>query len=182
MALIINLILLAFSESGSHQGGILDVNPGLIFWTAITFLLLFLILKKVAWKPILKSLDDREKFISDSLEKAENARKEAERLFEENKANLAKAEEETQKIILQGREYAEKLKDQIIEESKNEAKKIMDAATSEIQRKNQEAMNTLKEQIVEIAVNAAEKIIRENLDKELQKKIVDKYIQELPKN
>ncbi len=182
MALIINFILLAFSESGSHQGGILDVNPGLIIWTAFTFVVLLIILGKFAWKPILKSLDDREKFISDSLEKAENARKEAERLFEENKANLAKAEEETQKIILQGREYAEKLKDQIIEESKNEAKKIMDAATSEIQRKNQEAMNNLKEQIVEIAVNAAEKIIRENLDKELQKKIVDKYIQELPKN
>lgn len=182
MAYIVLNILLAFSEGTEHQGGLLDVNPGVIIWTVITFVILLIILRSVAWKPILNSLNERTTFISDSLEKAENARKEAERLFEENKANLAKADEEAQKVIDQGREYAEKLKSQIIEDSKTEAKKIIDAATVEIESKNQEAMANLKEQIVDIAVSAAEKIIRENLDKEKQKAIVDKYIEELPKN
>jgi F-type H+-transporting ATPase subunit b len=182
MASILMNIVFAFSGGGEQKGGLLDVNPGLIIWTVITFVILLFILKKVAWKPILNSLKEREKFISDSLEKAEIAQKEAEKLFEENKANLAKADEEAQKIITQGREYADKLKTQIIDESKIEAKKIVEAATSEIERKNKEAMASLKEQIVEIAVNAAEKIIRENLDKDKQKNIVDKYIQELSKN
>ena len=77
---------------------------------------------------------------------------------------------------------AEKLKAQIIEESKTEARKMITSATAEIERKYQEAMATLKEEIVEIAVNASGKIIRESLDKEKQKTIIDKYIQELPKN
>jgi F-type H+-transporting ATPase subunit b len=169
-------------ETEEHKGGLLDVNPGLIFWTAITVLFLVLILKKVAWKPILGALDAREKFIKESLEKSETARAEAEILLKENKANLARAEEDAQKIIEQGREFAEKLKTQIINESKNEARKIIDDAGAEIKRKNEEAFIELKTQVALIAIQAAEKILRENLDKEKQINITNKFIDELPKN
>lgn len=168
--------------SGGEKGGLLDVSPGLIIWTTVTFIFLFFILKKLAWKPILSSLNERESFIKDSLEKAEVAQKEAQKLLEENNANLAKAEEEAQKIIAQGRDYAEKLKNQIIDESKAQGKKMVEDATAEIDRKNREAFEKLKDQIADIAINAAEKIIRENLDKEKQKVIVDKFIDQLPKN
>jgi len=181
MAAILNLAFLAFSGNG-ESGGLLNVNPGLIFWVTITFLLLLWILKKMAWKPILKSLDDRENFIKDSITNAENANKEAEKLLEENKNILTKAEEESQKIIEQGREYSESLKKQMLDESKSEAKKMIVDATSEIDRKNQEAFNKLKDQVADIAIEAAEKIIRENLDKEKQRKIVDKYLKNLNKN
>ena len=96
--------------SGGAMGGPLDVNPGLILWTVVTFVILLLILKKVAWKPILNSLSERESFIKDSLEKAEKAQAEAEKLVAENRENLSKAEEEAKKVIEQGREYAEELK------------------------------------------------------------------------
>ena len=177
-----NLLILAFSGGGEAQGGPLDVNPGVIIWTLVTFVFLLLVLAKLAWKPILKSLSDRENFIKDSLDRAENARKEAEKLIAENKANLLKAEEEGQKVIEQSREYAEKLKNQILDESKVQAKKMIDAAALEIQRKNVEAFNKLKEQVADIAVDAAEKIVRENLDKEKQLKLVGKYIDDLSKN
>jgi len=95
---------------------------------------------------------------------------------------MAKAEEEAQKIIAQGREYAEKVKAQVIEESKIEAKKMIDSAVLAIERKQQESFNNLKEQIADIAVKSAEQIIRENLDKDKQLKIVDKYIQDISKN
>lgn len=171
-----------FSEGGEGNGGLLDVNPGLVFWMLITFLILLFILKKVAWKPILGALDEREKFIKDSLEKSEKARTDAERLLALNQENLNRAEEEAQKIIAQGRDFAEKLKSQIAEESKNEAKKIIDNASAEIKRKQDEAFETLKAQMSELAVQAAEKILRENLDKEKQLRLVNKYIDELPKN
>ena len=106
---LLNNMVFALS-AGGENGGLLDVSPGLIFWTVITFLILLFILKKMAWKPILSSLDERENKIKESLEKAEFARTEAEKLIAENKSNLAKAEEDAQKIIAQGREYAEKLK------------------------------------------------------------------------
>jgi F-type H+-transporting ATPase subunit b len=175
---IIGLIAL----SGDGNGGLLDVSPGLIFWTVVTFIILLVILRKLAWKPILKSLSDRETLIKDSLEKAEIAKQEAEKLIEENKANLDKAEEEAQKIIAQSREYAEKLKTQMLEESNAEAKKRLEEAKVEIDRKSQEAFNQMKEQIASIAVEAAEKIIRENLDEKKQKNLVNKYLDDLSKN
>lgn len=176
------LLVLAFNSGGEASGGPLDVNPGLIIWTFVTFALLVILLKKVAWKPILNSLSEREALIKDSLDKAENARKEAEKLIAENKVGMAKAEEEAQKIVDQGRELAEKLKSQILEESKQSAKKMIENATSEIERKNAEAFNKLKAQVSDIAISAAEKILRENLDKTQQQKIVDKYLEEMNKN
>jgi len=173
------LMLLAFSEGGEKGGSPLDVNPGVILWTVVTFLFLLLILKKIAWKPILNSLSEREKFIKDSLEKADNAQKEAERLIADNKVGLLQAEEEAKKIIEQSREMAEKLKSQILDESKQQAKKMIVDAASEIERKNAEAFNKLKDQVADIAINAAEKILKENLDKNTQVKLVNKYLDEL---
>ncbi|PIQ10058.1 MAG: ATP synthase F0 subunit B [Ignavibacteriales bacterium CG18_big_fil_WC_8_21_14_2_50_31_20] len=181
MAKILNLAFLAFS-SGESSGGLLDVNPGLIFWVVITFVLLLVLLKKIAWGPILNSLNERESFIKDSLEKAEKAQRDAEKLLEENKANLAKAESEAQKIIEQGREYSDKLKSQLLAEAKSTAQKMIAEASSEIERKNREAFNNLKEEVANIAVDAAEKIIRANLDKEKQTKLINDYLDNLNKN
>ncbi len=166
------------------EGGnsLIEVNPGVIIWTVVTFVALLLILKKFAWKPILFALDQREKAIQESLEKAQTAKEEAQKILEQNQVNLAKAEEESKQIINQSRAYAEKLKEQIIHDSKSEAKKIIEEAAAEIERKKDAAFDELKNQVAEIAVHAAEKIIREKLDMEVQKKIVNKYIGEIIKN
>ena len=182
MANILNLAFLVFNEGGESSGGLLDVNPGLIFWVTLTFILLLFLLKKMAWGPILNSLNERENFIKDSIDKAEQARIEAEKLLEENKANLAKAEEEAQKIIEQGREYSEKLKSQLLEESKSEARKMISEAKAEIERKNQEAFKNLKDQVADIAIDAAERIIRTTLDKEKQTELINEYLEDLNKN
>ena len=123
MKTISYLLLLAFSEGAEKGGSPLDVNPGVILWTVVTFVFLLLVLKKIAWKPILNSLNERELFIKNSLEKAEKAQKEAEKLVADNKVNLSKADEEAQKIIEQSRELAEKLRLQILEESKAKPRK-----------------------------------------------------------
>ncbi len=172
-------VLALASEGG---GSLIDVNPGVVFWTFVTFIFLLLILKKFAWKPILTALDQRETAIRESLDKAEIAKQEAQKVLDQNQANLAKAEEESKNIINQSRVYADKLKDQIIQEGRDQARKIINEAAAEIDRKKEAAFNELKSQIAEIAVNAAEKILRENLDKEAQKKIVNKYIGEITKN
>jgi F-type H+-transporting ATPase subunit b len=175
-------ITLAVIASEGGNGGLLDVNPGLMIWTVVTFILLLLILKKVAWKPILSALDKRENDIKEALLQAEKAKDEAKKILEENQASLAKAEEESKKIIEQSRDYAESLKEQMITESKDQAKRIVDEASSEIQRKQDAAFEELKGQIAEIAVNAAEKIIRESLDAQKSKQVVDRYLNEVNKN
>ena len=176
----LNLLIFVFaSESG---GSIVDVNPGVVFWTAVTFIILLLILKKVAWKPILAALDQRESSIRESLEKAEKAKEEAEKILLENKERLAKADEESKKLVNKSRKYAEGLKEQMLKESKEQAQKIVNDATLEIERQRETAFEELKGQVAEIAVLAAEKILKENLNKETQKKIADNYINEITKN
>lgn len=177
--MIFGLLALAPQEGG---GTLLDVNPGLIVWTIITFVLLLLILRKVAWKPILTALDQRETAIRESLEKAEKARQEAIQILKQNEANLARAEEESQKIIEQSRQYAEKLKEQMLQTSKVQAQKIVDDASAEINRRKEAAFDELKADVAEIAVNAAERILKENINAEMNKKLANNYISEITKN
>jgi F-type H+-transporting ATPase subunit b len=174
------LSVLALASEGG--GSLIDVNPGVAVWTLVTFVVLLVILKKFAWKPILTALEQRENAIRESLEKAEKAKDDAQKVLDQNQVNLAKAEEESKQIINQSRAYAEKLKDQIAQESKVQAKKMIEEAAAEIERKKDAAFDELKSQVVEIAISAAEKILRESLDKETQKRIVNKYIGEITKN
>jgi len=175
----VNTLILVLASEGFS---LVEVNPGLIIWTVVTFLVLLFILKRVAWKPILSALDQRETAIKDSLEKAEKAKEEAQKVLQENQASLLKAEEESKKIIEQSRQYAEKLKDQMIKESKEQAQKIVDDASAQIDQKKEAAFNELKTKVAEIAIQAAEKILHENLDKDYHKKLVDRYIEDITKN
>lgn len=180
MLLKLNYLFAFFGAGG--KGGLLDVSPGLVFWTFIIFIILLLLLKKFAWKPILSSLDERDNFIKNSLDQAEKAKLEAEQIMLENKKHLAKAEEESRKVIDLAREYSEKLKEQVLEESRVEAKKMIEVASQEIQRKTQESFNKLKSEIADISISAAEKILKENLDKEKNSALVNKYIEDIPRN
>jgi F-type H+-transporting ATPase subunit b len=174
------LTVLAFTPA--EGGSLIDVNPGVAVWTLVTFVILLVVLKKFAWKPILTTLQQRENAIRESLEKAEKAKEDAQKVLDLNQVNLAKADEESRQIINQSRVYAEKLKEQMNQESKLQAKKLIEEAAAEIERKKDAAFDELKSLVVDIAINAAEKILRENLNKETQTKIVDKYIGEITKN
>jgi F-type H+-transporting ATPase subunit b len=175
-----NFIIFAFAPEAG--GSLIDVNPGLIFWTVVTFLILLFVLKKVAWKPILTALDQREASIRESIERAEKARAEAQKILDENKSNLARAEDESRRLIEQSREYAEKMKSQILQEGKEQSKKIFEDAAAEIERRKDAAFNELKNQIADIALQAAEKLLNEKLDPLTNKKIANKYIDEIVKN
>ncbi|MCJ7553229.1 MAG: F0F1 ATP synthase subunit B, partial [Ignavibacteriaceae bacterium] len=143
---------------------------------------LLFILGKFAWKPILTALKQREDAIKDSLEQAEKAKDEAKKILEENQASLGKAEAESKKIIEQSRQFAENLKVQMLKDSKVQAQKIIEEASAEIDRKKDAAFNELKNQVAEISVQAAEKILKQNLNTDSNKKIVDSYIKEISKN
>src|SRR5690606_35023209 len=134
---MLNACLAVIAIAPEGGGSLVDVNPGLIFWTVITFVILLIILKKVAWKPILSALNQREDAIKESLEKAEKAKEEAQKILQENQASLLKAEDESKKIIEQSRQFAEKIKDQMLRESKEQAQKIIEDASIQIDQKKE---------------------------------------------
>lgn len=175
-------ILLFLSPEKTPEDTLLSVEPGLIIWTIIIFILLLLILKKFAWKPLINSLSSREQGIRDSVEKAEHLRQEAEKLLEENKRLLAKADSESRRIMNEGKEYAEKIKNELISKTHEDASRMIQQAKDEIGREKLSALNELKSEIADLAVKAAGKIIDENLDNKKQKKIIDGFINQIPKN
>lgn len=160
----------------------LELNPGLTIWTIVTFFALLVLLRAFAWKPILAALTARETAIQESLDKAEHARQEAERMIAEHISRLAKAEEEARRILIEAREGAEKIKDDIAAKSREEAERIMQYAQTEIERSRKAAMISLQTEVASLAISAAERILKETLDAAKQTSLSNRIIADLPKN
>jgi F-type H+-transporting ATPase subunit b len=159
---------------------LLTPGTGLILWQAFVFILLFFLLSKLAWKPILASLKERESSIQTALETAEKARAEMAKLTADNDKLLKEAREERDRILREAREAANRLKDDIQAEAKKAAEKIIDDARMAINIEKQAAMKEVKVQVAMFSLQVAEKLMKKNLtgDKE-QKELVEGYIKEL---
>ena len=160
----------------------LDPNPGLIVWTIVTFVLLLLVLRKFAWKPLLKALHDRESSIRGALEHAENAKAEAGRILEENRRQLARAGEESQKILGEGRALGEKLKQEIVDQANRQSRRMVDQARLEIGRDKDNALAQLRREVATLALQAAGKILNETLDEKRHRALIYESLSKLPKN
>ncbi|MBZ0201908.1 MAG: F0F1 ATP synthase subunit B [Ignavibacteria bacterium] len=182
LAKFYNVLLFISSDPHEKKDTLLSVEPGLLIWTIIIFFLLLLLLKKYAWGPLLKSLNEREQSIKDSVEKAEYLKQEAEKILAQNKALLAKADEDARKVIAEGKELAEKMRNEMISKTHDDTSRMISQAKSEIEREKIGALNTLKDEIANLAIQAAGKIIDENLDPAKQKKIIDGFINKIPQN
>jgi len=157
----------------------LDINPGLIFWTIITFILLMVILRVIAWKPLVSALTAREERIRTSLQQAEEARQEAKKLLEEHKNQLAQAEEQSQRIIKEGREMGARLKAEILEKANASSRHMIDQAKEEIRREKEAALSQLRSEVADLAIVAAGKILDANLDKEKHRHLIDTVIKDI---
>jgi len=160
----------------------LNPNPGLVIWTIITFILLLIVLKKFAWKPLIEALQKREETVRSSIERAEQAQREAEKLLEENRKRLAQAEQEGHRILNESRALADKLKEEMIEKANQQARRMIDMAKQEIDRDKEAAILQLRDEVADLAIKAAGKIIDETLDESKHRKLIDSYLKNLPKN
>ena len=157
----------------------LEINPGLIIWTIITFLIVLAILRGTAWKPLMQVLKDREEKIESSLEEAEKARLEAIRLLEENKRVLMAAETQSARIMREGRVMGEKLKAEILEKAQASSRQMVEQAKDEIRREKDAALVQLRSEVSDLAIAAAGKLLDANLDTAQQRRLVDQAIKEL---
>ena len=152
--------------------GLLKLDPGLLLWTIVTFLVMVLILWKTAWKPIVGALDSRAERIKGDIENAEKSRIEAEEILDKYNGMIAKAGDETARIIAEGRAGAEKIHTEILAKANQEAEEIAERSKREIILAKDKALSELKLEIVNIATDIASKIIVKNLSPEDQKAIV----------
>ncbi|HGY56853.1 MAG TPA: ATP synthase F0 subunit B [Caldithrix abyssi] len=160
----------------------LNLEPGMILWTWITFFIVLIILSKVALKPMLTAIKNREDGIREDLEKARQQREEAEALLQKHQEMLAGAEEEARKLLKENQQMAEKARQELIEKARQESEKLLERAKEEIDQQKESALASLKAEVADLAVGAAEKIILQTLDKDKQKAIVEEYIKTMPKS
>jgi F-type H+-transporting ATPase subunit b len=164
------------------EGGLLNPNPGLIFWTALTFLIVLVILRKTAWGPIVSMLEERAKGIQSAIDRAHTAKEEAESILKKNRELLARADAEAEKLIREGREFADKVRAELTEKAQVESQKMIASAKEEIEQEKRRALDVLRNEVADMAVKGAEKIIRATLDAEKQKVVVNDMIKEMAAN
>lgn len=163
--------------------GLILPDTGLVIWMSITFLIVLFILKKFAWKPILRGIHDRESSIENALKAAENAKAEVANLKAENERILADARAERDNMIREARE----LRESMISEAKNKAKaegeKMLTAARESIQNEKMAAITDLKNQVAQLSIDIAEKIIARELSSEnKQKELIGDLLKEVKLN
>ncbi|MFL3051789.1 MAG: F0F1 ATP synthase subunit B [Candidatus Neomarinimicrobiota bacterium] len=175
-----NFLLIAiFAESSSGKNPLTAVTPGLYIWTIITFLLLFYVLAKFAWKPLLGMLEERENLIKTSLNNAETARKELEKINLESEAIITKARTDAQSILSDGKAAAEKIKDDTVAKAKEEANKIKEEAKLQIKAEKDKAISDIKKEVVDLSISVAEKLINKNISEQDNSSLIEESLKEI---
>lgn len=155
-------------------------DSGLLFWMTLVFILVFLILLKWGFPTIVKMVDDRKKYIDESLQKAKDANEKLANIQKESEAMLQEARD-NQAVILK---EAAKTRDAIVEKAQekahDESARIISEARTEIQNEKQAALREIRTQVAELSVKIAEKILLQQLsDPSKQNELIDKLLDEV---
>jgi F-type H+-transporting ATPase subunit b len=160
---------------------LLTINPGLVFWTIVSFVLLVAILKRLAWGPILAALEHREKSIKDAVLGAEAARKEAERLLAEQKALAARAEADAEATREKAARGAEARAAEMYAEARAKAEALLEHARQEIEREEARAIGSLRKEAADLAIGAASRLLGRSVDSSDNRRLVDEFIRDVDK-
>jgi F-type H+-transporting ATPase subunit b len=144
---------------------LLTVDPGLAIWTIITFLVLFALLAKFAWKPLLAFLDARQEAIKTSLENAQTAKRELERLQQESSQIIRKAHGEAESIVSKSWSDAERVREEMKQKAKTEADAIVKESQRQIEIETGRALRQIRSEVADLSVAIASKVIQRNVTK-----------------
>ena len=156
--------------------GLLKVDPGLLLWTIITFLILVIVLWKFAWKPIVEALDARSEKIRNDIDTANKSRQSAEKLLAEHTAIMAAAKDDVFNLLSDAKAEAEKIKAEIIEKANEEAGAIIEKTKVEIDRIKEIALEDIKKEFVVISTEIASKVVKKNINADDQKVLVEEAL------
>ena len=150
-----------------------------VFITIANTLVLFLILKKVLFKPVMKIMDEREADIKSDIEQGKKAKEEGLKFKSEYETKVGAARDEGQQIVEMAKRRAEEKSSEIIASAKREAENIKTKASADIEKERQQAYNDVKGEISSIALLAASKVIEKDIDKSKHEKLIDEFIKEV---
>jgi F-type H+-transporting ATPase subunit b len=158
---------------------LLQPEPGLIFWTAVTFALVLGILWKFAWNPILGALEAREEAIRKTIDDAERLQSEAKTLLEQHEAKLAEARAEGNRILDEARQAGDRLKDDVMDKARTEAEQVMARAHRQLELETDQAIETIRNEAASLAIKAAEKVIQRSLTDDDHRRFAEQAVAEI---
>jgi len=158
---------------------LVQADPGLFIWTIVTFLVLLALLAKFAWRPLLAALDSRQETIRKSLDDAQQARQELERLNKESAEIIRTARVEAESIISQGRADGERLREEVRQKARAEADHIVKNAERQIQLETGRALQQIRREAVDLSVMIASKIIQRNISKEDNERLIEDALKQI---
>lgn len=162
-------------------GSLTDVQPGLVFWTLVTFIIVLFVLRRVAWGPLLEGVNEREKQIQSSIEAAKKERAEAEKLLAEQKTAIAQARAEAAEQLRKTTSDMEKLREELMAKSRKESEDLKADARKTIDAERTKAIADLKNEAVNLAIKIAEKLLSEKLDDNKHRALAEQFVADLSK-
>jgi len=156
----------------------LGVNLPLLVVFIINFIVLFVLLRIFLYKPVMKMLDERSKRTKEAMELAEATKKEYEQVKVEVQKQIEKGRQEAQAVIAQAMQVGERLKEESRQEATKQAQVIIDRTRAELEAERDKIVEDLRREFVDISISAAEKVIKETLDKEKHRKLIEETLKE----
>ena len=158
---------------------LLNIEPGLMVWTIVSFAIFVFLLRKFAWGPIMSALDQRERNIRESIDSAERNREESEKLLAQQMEALRQGREEARELIAQATSTAGREGEKVVERARKEGNGLIERARAEIRAEERAAVERLRRDAVDIALEAASKLLERSMESADHRRMVKEFIDRL---
>ena len=173
-------LLLQTAENGEEGGsGLIEVVPGLMIWTLVCFAIAFFVLRKYAFGPIQRTIDERRDRIRQAVDEADNARNEARELLEQNRAILAQARSEAADILAEARKVGDAQIDRAKQEAESERQRRLEDTRKQIEAETTRALGQIRSEVADLTLEATARVVGKVLDTADQKRLVDEAVEGL---
>jgi F-type H+-transporting ATPase subunit b len=158
------------------SNALIKVTPGLMIWTIVSFLITLFVLKRYAFGPIQKVIDERRERIRQSIEEADRAREEARKLLEEHRALIAGARSDAEQILTDARKVADSQRDRVREEIEADRQRRLEETRRQIEAETQRALMQIRTEVADLTLIATEKVVGKALDAADQRRLIEEAI------
>ena len=158
---------------------LIQVTPGLMVWTIVCFAITYVVLKRYAFGPIQKMIDDRRERIQNALDEADNARTEARNLLEEHRKLIGEAKGQAEEILGDARRVADAQRERVREETEEDRQRRLEETRRQIEQATHQALGQIRNEVGKLSLAAAEKITRKSLTDADQQRLIDEALAEI---
>jgi F-type H+-transporting ATPase subunit b len=158
---------------------LIKVTPGLMIWTIVCFLIALFVLKRFAFGPIQKAIDDRRERIRQSIEEADRAREEARNLLEEHRKLLGRAKSDAEEILAEARKQSDAQRERVREETEVDRQRRLEETKKQIDAETHRALEQIRAEVADLTLIATAKVTGKVLDRDDHRKLIEDAIGDL---